>query len=236
MTGQGIFGWTRVAPPAAPSSVALTRTGEWFRGKGTLTADWPAVPGATKYQINYTADKGRTWTPVATEHTTNSITFDIWNGYTYYVRVSAGNANGWSGWTNSAESSPNPPPPPTVLPGPESVTVTRRDGTVIATWPAVDGAIKYQIEYSDDLRGFTFHLVSDDYASTRISFDADNSKTYIVSVRAGKSDNYFSFGAPTYSARAETFSVRALTASNLNRCQGEIYICRSERVGLGSAH
>ena len=214
---QGQFTTAQGSPPAAPSSVTLTRTGEGFRGKGTLTADWPAVTGATKYHINYTADKGRTWTPVAAEHTTNSITFDIWNGYTYYVRVSAGNANGWSGWTSSAESAPIPAPlPPHILPGPESVTVTRRDGTVIATWPAVDGAIKYRVEYSDDLRGFTYHLVSDNHTSTRISFDADNSKPYTVAVRAGKSDNYYSFGLPTYSARAETFSPRALTASNLD--------------------
>ena len=175
---QGQFTTAQGSPPAAPGSVALTRTGQGSRGKGTLTADWPAVTGATKYQINYTADKGRTWTPVAAEHTTNSITFDIWNGYTYYVRVSAGNANGWSGWTSSAESAPIPAPlPPHILPGPESVTVTRRDGTVIATWPAVDGALKYQIEYSDDLRGFNYYLVSDKHTSTRISFDADNSKT-----------------------------------------------------------
>ncbi len=214
---QGQFTTAQGSPPAAPSSVTLTRTGEGFRGKGTLTADWPAVTGATKYQINYTADKGRTWTPVATEHTTNSITFDIWNGYTYYVRVSAGNANGWSGWTSSAESAPIPAPlPPHILPGPESVTVTRRDGTVIATWPAVDGALKYQIEYSDDLRGFNYYLVSDKHTSTRISFDADNSKPYTVAVRAGKSDNYYSFGPRTYSARADTFAVRALTASNLD--------------------
>ena len=215
---QGQFTTAQGSPPAAPSSVTLTRTGEGFRGKGTLTADWPAVTGATKYQINYTADKGRTWTPVATEHTTNSITFDIWNGYTYtIVRVSAGNANGWSGWTRSAESAPIPAPlPPHILPGPESVTVTRRDGTVIATWPAVDGALKYQIEYSDDLRGFNYYLVSDKHTSTRISFDADNSKPYTVAVRAGKSDNYYSFGPRTYSARADTFAVRALTASNLD--------------------
>ena len=214
---QGQFTTAQGSPPAAPSSVALTRTGEGFRGKGTLTADWPAVTGATKYHINYTADKGRTWTPVAAEHTTNSITFDIWNGYTYYVRVSAGNANGWSGWTSSAESAPIPAPlPPHILPGPESVTVTRRDGTVIATWPAVDGAIKYRVEYSDDLRGFTYHLVSDNHTSTRISFDADNSKPYTVAVRAGKSDNYFSFGPLTYSARSDPFSPRSLTASNLD--------------------
>ena len=214
---QGQFTTAQGSPPAAPGSVTLTRTGEGFRGKGTLTADWPAVTGATKYQINYTADKGRTWTPVAAEHTTNSITFDIWNGYTYYVRVSAGNANGWSGWTSSAESAPIPAPlPPHILPGPESVTVTRRDGTVIATWPAVAGALKYQIEYSDDLRGFNYYLVSDKHTSTRISFDADNSKPYTVAVRAGKSDNYYSFGPRTYSARADTFAVRALTASNLD--------------------
>ena len=46
-----------IAPqvPAAPSSVNLSR------GNGTLTANWPAVSGATKYHITYSSDGGWNW-------------------------------------------------------------------------------------------------------------------------------------------------------------------------------
>ena len=189
------------SPPDAPSSITLERTGVGFRGKGTLTASWPAVSGATKYQVNYTADKGRVWKTLASEHTSNSITFEIWNGYTYIIGVRAGNANGWGGWTNSPESPPIPnPPPPTILPGPDWVSVTRGNGTLTATWAPVSGAIKYLIRYSTD--GWrNAILLSDSHTSTSITMtNANNGSTYIIGVRAGKSNNYYSFGPITYSA------------------------------------
>ena len=189
------------SPPDAPSSITLERTGTGFRGKGTLTASWPAVTGATKYQINYTADKGRTWKVLASEHTSTSITFEIWNGYTYIVGVRAGNANDWSGWTDSPESPPIPNSlPSTLLPGPDWVSVTRGNGTLTATWAPVTGAIKYLIRYSTD--GWrNAILLSDDEKSTSITMNnANNGATYIIGVRAGKSDNYYSFGPISYSA------------------------------------
>ena len=189
------------SPPDAPSSITLERTGTGFRGKGTLTASWPAVTGATKYQINYTADKGRTWKVLASEHTSTSITFEIWNGYTYIVGVRAGNANDWSGWTDSPESPPIPNSlPSTLLPGPDWVSVTRGNGTLTATWAPVTGAIKYLIRYSTD--GWrNAILLSDDEKSTSITMNnANNGATYIIGVRAGKSNNYYSFGPISYSA------------------------------------
>ena len=209
-SAQEQFTTLQGSPPAAPSSVTPRRTGEGFRGKGTLTATWPAVTGATKYHINYTADAGRTWKQVAADHTTNSITFEIWNGYTYTVSVRAGNANGWSGWTKSPTIYPIPKPlPPHIMPRPDWVYIDTRigDGTLTARWAPVTGAIKYEIRYSTDPRGFYYHLVSDNYVpedpkNPTITFPADNTKDYTVAVRAGSSDNYYSFGLPIYSPRS----------------------------------
>ena len=203
-SAQEQFTTLQGSPPAAPSTVTPRRTGEGFRGKGTLTATWPAVTGATKYHVNYTADAGRTWTLVAAEHTTNSITFETWNGYTYTVSVRAGNANGWSGWTKSPTIYPIPKPLPShIMPRPNWVYATRSYGKLTARWAPVTGAIKYEIRYSTDPRGFYYHLVSDNYvpdnpASPSIEIDVDNYKTYTVAVRAGSSDNYYSFGLPIY--------------------------------------
>ena len=191
-------------PPDAPSSITLERTGTGFRGKGTLTASWPAVSDATKYQVNYTADKGRVWKTLASEHTSNSITFEIWNGNTYIIGVRAGNDNGWSGWTNSLESPPIPNPlPSNMLPGPDWVTVTRGDGTLTATWAAVSGATRYLIRYSTDF-GTTFQLVTYNQISTSITMNANNGSTYIISVRSGKGsgDHWNNFGPVSYSARS----------------------------------
>ncbi len=195
---------TQSNPPDAPSSITLERTGTGFRGKGTLTASWPAVSDATKYQVNYTADKGRVWKTLASEHTSNSITFEIWNGNTYIIGVRAGNANGWSGWTNSLESPPIPNPlPSNMLPGPDWVSVTRGNGTLTATWAAVSGATRYFIRYSTDF-GTTFQLLSNNHPSTSITMNANNGSTYIISVRSGKGsgDHWNNFGPVSYSARS----------------------------------
>ncbi len=195
-------------PPDAPSSITLERTGVGFRGKGTLTASWPAVSGATKYQVNYTADKGRVWKTLASEHTSNSITFEIWNGNTYYVGVRAGNANGWSGWTNSPESPPIPNAlPSNMLPGPDWVSVTRGNGTLTATWAAVSGATRYRIEYSTDF-GTTYQLVSYSETSTSITINVNNGSTYTIAVRAGKGseDRWSNYGPISYSASSGPYT------------------------------
>ena len=68
-----------------------------------------------------------------------------------------------------------------------TITVTRGDGALTASWDAVNGATKYHITYSTDNRA-SWHAPVDghrNWASSSITFDADNSKTYIIGVRAG---------------------------------------------------
>ena len=104
--------------PATPSSVSITRA------DGTATASWPAVSGATKYHVTYSADSGGSWQAPVDNHTdwqTNSITFNADNAKTYIVGVRAGNDHGWSGWRNSPAAGPfvpTPTPTPTSTPTP----------------------------------------------------------------------------------------------------------------------
>ena len=90
--------------PAAPSAVTVTRA------DGTVTASWPAVSGATKYHVTYSSDGMQSWTAAAgpaDNYSANSITIGgTDNAKTYVVGVRAGNAGGWSGWTNSAAAAP----------------------------------------------------------------------------------------------------------------------------------
>ncbi len=161
-------------PPGAPSSVIVTRS------DGALNASWDAVAGASKYHVTYSADGKRTWTAASDNHTGTTIAIDANNGKTYYVSVRAGNAAGWSGWTNSPASAPMTPPPA----APSSVSVTRADGTLTASWDAVSGATGYHVTYSSNGKQ-SWTAASGNHAGTGITISGvDNAKTYYVAVRA----------------------------------------------------
>ena len=127
------------SPPAPPASVSVTH------GDGTLTATWPAASGATTYWVAYkVVNEG--WNNAAINHPTTSITIpDVDNTLSYVVMVASRNAIGDSGWT---VSSPSGPYAPWFRPAaPASVSVTRGNGTLTATWPAVSTATGYQVAY-----------------------------------------------------------------------------------------
>ena len=161
--------------PAMPSSVSLTRA------DGSLTASWDAVSGADSYHVTYTTDGGQSWQLAALDHASTSITITADNAKTYVVGVRAKNAQGGSGWRNSAAAGPyTPPPPPDAV---ASVSVTRADGTLTAAWDAPSGATSYHVTYTDD-GAQSWQLAALDHASTSITISVDNAKTYIVGVRA----------------------------------------------------
>ena len=188
---NGWSAWTdspTVGPytPGAVSSVTVTRA------DGTVTASWDAVQGATKYHSMYSDDDRGSWHGPVDDHTniqTTSITFSADNAKSIIVGVRAWNDNGWSAWTDSPTVGPYTPPPPGAVP---SVSVTRADGTVTASWDAVPGATRYHSMYSDDDRG-SWHGPVDDHTkiqTTSITFNADNAKNIIVGVRAGNDNGW----------------------------------------------
>ncbi len=165
--------------PGTPSSVSVTRA------DGTLTATWPAVSGATKYHVTYSSDNGKSWRLGALNHTSTSISIAVSNDKTYIVGVRGGNSYGWGGWRNSPPSGPfAPPTPPTPPPAtPSSVSVTRSDGELTASWPAVSGALHYHVTYSSD-GGASWSLAALKHLGTSIDVRISNDETYIVGVRA----------------------------------------------------
>ena len=187
--------------PATPASVTLTRA------DGTVTASWDAPSGATKYHVTYSSDNMQSWTAAASpadNHSANSITITgADNGKSYVVGVRAGNDSGqWSGWRNSASAgpyTPDPTPTPTPTPtpappaAPASVTLTRADGTVTASWNAPDGADRYHVTYSSDNEQSWTAAASpaDNYSANSVTIrGADNSKSYVVGVRAGNAGGW----------------------------------------------
>ena len=75
--------------------------------------------------------------------------------------------------------------PDRAVPGtPSQVTVTRADGALQASWPAVDGATSYHITYSSDgKRSWSLAALHHPGSSITIG-GVDNGSTYVVGVRA----------------------------------------------------
>ena len=165
--------YTPPTPPDTPSSVSVTRA------DGSLTASWDAPSGATQYHVTYSDNGGASWSLAAYGHTSTSIAINADNARTYVVGVRAGNEGGWSDWTNSAAAGPLTPPSAV-----SSVSVTRADGTLTASWDAPSGATQYHVTYSDD-HGQSWTSAADAHASTSITISVDNAQAYHVGVRAG---------------------------------------------------
>ena len=164
------------SPPNTPSSVSITRS------DGSLTASWDAVSGATSYHITYSSDNGTSWSLASYDHPNDSITIsNADNSKTYIVGVRARNEHGGSGWRNSPPAGPYTPSQPGT---PSSVTVTRADGALTASWNAVPGATSYHITYTSN-NGASWSLAALNHPDSSITIsNVDNSKTYIVGVRA----------------------------------------------------
>ena len=63
------------------------------------------------------------------------------------------------------------------------ITITRDDGTLTATWPAATSATHYHITHTTN-NAQSWNLSAFDHTTNTITINADNTKTYIIAVRA----------------------------------------------------
>ena len=169
-------------PPGAVNAVDVTRS------YGTLNVSWNAPTGAEHYHVTYKADGGA-WTLAAFQHTTNGIAITgVDNAQTYVVGVRAGNSAGWSGWRNSPSVGPLPVNPPSAYPpGPVgAITLTRSGSTLTASWASLNSASWYHVTYTSD-GGASWSLAAFKHTASAINIGIDDTKTYVVGVRAGNS-------------------------------------------------
>ena len=172
-------------PPDAPSSVSVTR-GAF--GQGVIDVSWSASSGAAHYNVRHSEDNGQTWTngPANVAGTSATVT-GINDALPVIAAVQAVNAKGASGWTQSPVANVECPPGEfcaTAPDTPSSVTVTRADGTLTASWPAVDKATSYHVTYT--VNGSGNWLLADlKHTGNSITISGvDNAKTYVVAARA----------------------------------------------------
>ena len=174
------------SPPATPASVTVTRA------DGAITAAWPAVDGATGYDVTYSAVGDGDWITAASNHTGNSFTISgLNNDHTYLVGASSRNKYGQSPSKVSPPAGPYSQQPPAT---PLSVTVLRADGELTAFWNSGFGAESYHVTYTSD-NGKSWSAAASDHpvgnGITEITIkDLDNSKQYTVGVRARNKNGY----------------------------------------------
>ena len=188
LLAAGVLIW--VLPAQAQSAPGSVDSVTVTRADGTITASWNAPNGATKYHITYSSDGGGSWHAPVDNHTnwtSDSITFSADNSKSYIVGVRAGNDQGWSGWVNSSSAGPYTPTPPGSV---ASVTVTREDGALTASWDAVNNATHYHITYTVNGSG-NWLLAALNHTENSIDISGvDNTETYVVGVRAGNNDGW----------------------------------------------
>ena len=200
IVGWAVFAATPAdgqSPPAGVGAISVSRD------DGTLTASWSAPANAAAYHVTYTTTGGASWALGAMDHAqTNWTLNNADNSATYVVGVRARNsANVWGGWTNSASIGPFTPAPPA---GVGTVSVSRGDGTLTASWSAPANAAAYHVTYTTT-GGASWALGAMDHDQTNWTLNnADNSATYIVGVRARNSANVW--GGWTNSASSGPFT------------------------------
>jgi autotransporter-associated beta strand protein len=123
----------------APAEVLATPA------SGQVTLSWLASPGAQTYNVyRGTTPGGENSTPAATGLTSTFYTdSSVTNGTVYYYKVTALDSGGES--APSAESLATPAASTAAAPAPASLTAAAGNRSVVLAWPAVSGAVTYNV-------------------------------------------------------------------------------------------
>jgi len=95
--------------PAAPTGLVATP------GNGQAVLNWNAVGGATSYTVYYGTSTGGPYPSKKTTTTPSTTITSLANGTTYYLVVTATDANGASAISDQASATPTNPPVPPVM-------------------------------------------------------------------------------------------------------------------------
>ncbi|HJV34105.1 fibronectin type III domain-containing protein [Geomonas sp.] len=134
-----------VTVPAAPMGVMAAG------GTKQTTVSWPAVTGATSYNVYYSTSSGVTTTSGTklSGATSPSVVTNLADSTTYYFIVTAVNSAGESAASvQVAATTLTPAPAPTAPAAPTGVTATGGANQATISWQAVSGATSYNVYYS----------------------------------------------------------------------------------------
>ena len=181
---HGVGGWRNSAtippwnspPPPRPSSVTVDRV------DGTLEVSWAASNGADSYNVNTTDDDGKSWVRALSGVAGTGATIaNVSNSATYIVAVQAQNANGLSGWRNSAPAPPSGPPPAAPV---EILTSRICDHYFRIWWNPVPGATGYDLNWSVNGKKSWKRILTNENHTAWEAVKWNKNKTYHTAVRA----------------------------------------------------
>ena len=160
-----------------PGNPALTAA----PGDGFVALGWPAVQGATLYDVFQSASSGGTYNGIGS---TAKVTFNVTvpNGTTAYFRIDAHNASGTSGLSNPASATPSAGLPN----APVLTAAVAGNGQVTLSWTAsATGAAATGFKvYRSTTPGIYGGALAAPTASPYIDMTAANGTKYDYVVRA----------------------------------------------------
>ena len=187
---EGTSAWSATAAASttltAPASLSTSVSTAWPL---VVTLTWPAVPGATGYEVQRSTSAAFvTTTSVATSGSSTSTTDTTaapTTTYYYRVRATASAGTSVSGWTNAAAAVTTPSTAIVRVTGLAlQIAPTGASPTVNATWTAQPWAATYTVQFARD-SAFTLGLVTRSVTSAATSYDGLTvGVRYYVRVRA----------------------------------------------------
>lgn len=175
----------------------------------TLDIVWPAVTGATAYDLKWGTATGNYTTTVSGVTSTYSLT-GLSPGTTYYIVIVAKNAIGSGTSVQSGEGSSQ-----TAFGAPGGVAVTATPGVATLSWLAVTGASTYKVFRSTTPGSYGAALATGLTGITYTDSTAANGTTYYYVVRAVTAGNVDSPDSSEVSIRPiSTFTFTSATTAS----------------------
>lgn len=175
IVSTGGFTVTVPGAPATPTNLTISGIGDSY-----ATPSWWASTGATDYEISYGPDAAASQTQVTTTETWRTVN-NLTPGTTYYVKVRAHNASGYSPYTSivSFETTGGGD----TLSAPTNLKI-EGIGTTYATpsWYSVTDADDYELSYGTNSSASQHQIVTAETWRTLIGLTAGTK--YYVKVRA----------------------------------------------------
>ncbi|WP_282937480.1 bacterial Ig-like domain-containing protein [Paenibacillus sp. RC67] len=170
--------------PAAPTSLSASS------GDAQAALTWKTVTDATYYNVYRGASENGTFAKIASNMQTTSYTSTgLTNGTTYYYKVTAGNANGESGYSNVVKVTPQAVvQPPQVPAAPTSLSASAGDAQAALTWNTVTDATYYNVYRGASENGTFAKVASNMQATSYMSTGLTNGTTYYYKVTAGNAN------------------------------------------------